>query len=76
LRLIDDSIMHLHGLMKRVAPTGEGDLKNPFRMIDPRQVHAAVGCAATVYKLMRLKLDVHKEITAEKKGGTNADRRA
>lgn len=75
VKLIDESILHMHGLMKRVAPLAGGDdVRNHFRMVDPRQVHAAVGCAATIYKLMRLRLDIVKG-ALEAQGGKNADRR-
>jgi hypothetical protein len=60
IKLIDDSLLHLHGLMKRVAPIEEaGDV---LRTMDARRVHAAVGCASSIYKMMRLKLDIAKEL--------------
>lgn len=56
--LIDDSMTHLHGLMKGIATEAKDAEK---RRLDPSMVNAACNCAKNIYGLMRLKFDVLKE---------------
>lgn len=56
LDLIDSSAEHLYGLMKSVAT------EDPLRRKDPRVIQAAANCAKQIKDLIRLKLDVLKEV--------------
>lgn len=57
MHLIDDSVTHLHGLMKGIASEAREAEK---RRLDPAMVNAACNCAKNIYGLMRLKFDVVK----------------
>lgn len=56
MNLIDDSAQHLHGLLKSVGTD------DPIRLRDPRVISAAATCAKQIHSLIRLKLDVLREL--------------
>ena len=56
MNLIDDSALHLHGLMKSVA------IEAPERKLDPLMINAVCNCAKNVTNLMKLKLDIVKNL--------------
>ena len=59
MNLVDDTAKHLFALMKGLThnlPDAE------IKSFDPDKVNAATNCAKQIYQMMRLKLDVIKEL--------------
>lgn len=67
MNLIDDSVRHLHGLLKSVAVPQGGEGMNV--RLDPQKINAACNCAKNIHNLLRLQLDVMKEV---RKGGSDS----
>lgn len=59
--LIDDSVLHLHGLMKGLHANQPADVKS----YEPARIQSACACASEIHKLLRLKFDVLKQARAE-----------
>lgn len=55
--LVDDSMNHLHGLMKGVIRVPKEDA---VMLLDPERVKTAVMCAAEIRNLMKIKVEAAK----------------
>jgi hypothetical protein len=61
--LLDDSVRHLHSLMKALTKT---EASNEVRLADVDRVVATVGVAKEIRELMRLRLDLIKHFQGAK----------
>lgn len=63
MNLIDDSVESMHELMISVRDNIKQKNKTAeYKHVDPAQVNAAVNCAREIANLLKVKLQIHKEM--------------
>ena len=66
MSLLDDSIVHLHKLMKSVASLSQEEVTGLAR-VQASQVNSACNCAKNITQLLKVKLEAYKVMSKENK---------